>query len=204
MTNSCRNALLASLLSIAAIGTAADKSVDLSGRWTLDSAEESFIAQTPPGDGAMTGSMPGKGSGRRGGGADTFPGAEGSWPTPRKSTTSQDLILTIVQSASEITLERQWTQNGQPQSAKESFTLDGRENVNRDGAGNVEVRSKTRWRKNGLIIDGVQQISAGKRPMQVRVRQELSLSKDGRQLIVTTSTESTRGQLVNRQVFKKS
>ncbi len=204
MTNSRVIALLASLFLIPAIGAAADKAVDLSGKWTLDNAEESFIPQTPPHDVATGGSIPGTGGGRRGGGGDTYPGAEGSWPTPRKSPTPQDLTLTIVQNVSEITFERQWTQNGQPQSAKESFTLDGRESLNRNGAGNVDVKSKTRWRKNGLVIDSVQHISAGKRPMQVRVRQELSLSKDGRQLTVTTSTESTRGQLVNRQVFKKS
>ena len=196
-------AVLAGIFSLAAAGAAADKPVDLAGAWTLDKTEENFIPMSPSDEGPMGGGMPG-GGGRRRGSGDTYPGSEGSMPIPRKSATPGDLSLTIVQSPSEITLERHWTQGGQLRTARESYTLDGKENMNRDEAGRVELKAKAKWRKNGLVIDGVQQISTGNRTMEIRIKQELSLSKDGRQLTVTTSRESTRGQIVSKQIFTKS
>jgi hypothetical protein len=139
----------------------------------------------------------------RTGGGGSYRGGEGQTPSDL-SFSAPDLVLAVSQTATEIKFERKWTQNARPLIAHESFTLDGKDNIVRDSAGNVESKSKTKWRKGGLIIDSVHQVAAGGRSVEVRVKQEFSLSSDGQALNIKTTQEIPNGKVVIKQIFKKS
>jgi hypothetical protein len=83
------------------------------------------------------------------------------------------------------------------------FTLDGKENVNPDERGRGEYKSKSKWHKESLVIDGNLDASGGGRSSEVHVKQELSLSKDGQILTVKTSRTTTQGTVSLKQTFKK-
>jgi hypothetical protein len=85
----------------------------------------------------------------------------------------------------------------------QTFTLDGKENSNPDERGRGEYKSKTKWHKESLVIDGTQQGSGGGRSLETRIKQELSLSKDGQVLTIKTSRITPQGTMTLKQTFKK-
>jgi hypothetical protein len=94
------------------------------------------------------------------------------------------------------------SEGGQPP-VVQTFTLDGKENVNPDDRGRGEYKSKAKWHKENLVIDGTQHGGGGGQSTETRVKQELSLSKDGQVLTVKTSRTTSQGTLSLKQTFKK-
>jgi len=193
------------------VAAAGDDQVNFSGKWALENVEQS--RSTPmktlgPGyqpqiGGGMDGKSPGNDSDVRTGGDGSYRGGEGRLPSIPKKFSAPDLVMTVAQTPTEIKLERTWTQDGQPLISHESYTLDGKDNIIRDAAGKIETKSKAKWRKDGLMIDSVHLVQAGGRTAEIRVRQEFSLSKEGRVLIIKTTQETQSGEVAIRQTFKK-
>ncbi len=183
----------------------AEKAIDFSGKWLLQNSERHFTPNTigrSPGPAA--GPMGGGDVDVRMGGAGGYEGGEGRSGSGAANDAPKDLTLKIEQSAAEIKLERTWTKDAQPYISHETFSLDGKEKLIRDAAGNVDTKAKAKWRKEALLIESVQKVSGRGRSIEIKSRQEFSLSKDGQQLTIKTSQESPSGEVVSKQVFKKS
>jgi hypothetical protein len=204
----------------------AAQNVNFSGKWVLDKSEPKFSPSSAarpgfgggypgggggyPGGGFPGGGFPG---GRLGGG---FPGGGGRYPgggggNPGSRTPSpefgggeeKDLTLNIDQTATELKISRQWTSNDKPQTLEQTFTLDGKEIENPAPTGGVIV-TKSKWSKGTLVTEGTQQILMGEREVDLRIKEECSLSKDGKTLTIKTTRKSERGQMQVKQTFKRS
>jgi hypothetical protein len=222
--------LFISTLLAGTMALAADKPVDLSGKWVLEKSEQSFSPPAtaggsedgyPGGGGRMGGGfpgggipgggfpggggMPGGGGGRRGGGG--FPGGGGQRGGTQNSPAlfePQDLVLHITQTPSEIKIERHWTRDGNAQSLVQSFNPGGTENHNPSDMGRGELVSKTKWKKSTLVTEGKQQVASREGEVHIQIKQEFALSKDARTLTVKTTRITPRGLFTTKQVFRKS
>jgi hypothetical protein len=87
----------------------------------------------------------------------------------------------------------------------QTFKLDGSESVNPVPAGSGELRTRTSWDKGKLVTLGTQQPSGSNDAarLDIVVKQEFSLSKDGKTLTVKTSRTMTRGQVTTTQTFTR-
>ena len=112
------------------------------------------------------------------------------------------MTLDIAQTANELKILRKWTQNDKPQSIEQSFALDGKEVENPSPTGGVIV-TRSNWKKETLVTEGTQEISMGDREVDLRIKEEYSLSKDGRTLTIKTIRKSERGQMEVKQTFKR-
>ena len=84
----------------------------------------------------------------------------------------------------------------------ETFMLDGSESVNPGSSGGGEMRSRTSWDNNKLVTLGTQQMSqSGGAASDIVVKQELSLSKDGKTLIFKTSRTSNGRSLTSEETL---
>ncbi len=86
---------------------------------------------------------------------------------------------------------------------EQTFTLDGKETENPVLSGGVIV-TRSNWSKGTLITEGTQQISLGDREVDLRIKEEYSLSKDGKTLTIKTTRQSARGKMELKRTFKKS
>jgi hypothetical protein len=225
MAKACRVVLVLGAFLLASIALAVDKQTDFSGTWVLEKAERSFSpmmggggsslpgSDTPPGgggvglpgSGGMGGGYPGGGGGSRRGGAG-YPGGgrrAGGTPDSPGEEESQALTLTITQTETELKMDRKRNLGTGQLPVTQTFTLDGKENSNPDERGRGEYKSKTKWHKESLVIDGTQQGSGGGRSLETRIKQELSLSKDGQVLTIKTSRITPQGTMTLKQTFKK-
>lgn len=115
----------------------------------------------------------------------------------------KDLTLRIEQTASELKITHKWTRDDKPQTMEQTFTLDGKESDNPAPSGGAMV-TRSNWHKGSLVTEGTQQISMGSGEVDLRIKQEFSLSKDGKTLTVKTTRSTARGQMQIKQIFKKS
>jgi hypothetical protein len=223
---------LAWALALAA-GLLAAQDVDFSGKWVLAKSEPKFTASNPVsmpgigsgypggGGGGYPGGFPGgtgggfPGAGRRAGGG--FPGgggrspgsSGGGYPGSRipgpefGSDDEQDLILDIGQTANELKVMRHWTRNNKPQNMEQTFTLDGKEIENPVPSGGVIV-TRSNWSKGTLVTEGTQQVSLGGSEVDLRIKEEYSLSKDRKTLTIKTTRQSAQGRMELKQTFKKA
>jgi hypothetical protein len=202
-----KNSVMVFIVSLlfAAPGVALDNAVDFSGKWALENSEQNLHPAAPMRTvGPANEPMSGGDVDVRSGGDGSYRGGEGSLPSSFKNFSAPDLVISITQTATEINLEKRWTVDGQPLISSENYKLDGKENIVRDSITNMVGKSRAKWRKGGLTIDIVQQVSTGGRIVEVRVKQEYSLSKDSQLLNIKTTQEIANGQVVIKQTFKKS
>jgi hypothetical protein len=155
----------------------------------------------PGGGGGFPG---GGGGGRRGGGGFPGGGQRGGGPADPTVIEPQDLVLDISQSPTAVKIERHWTRDGNARSLVQSFTPDGTENHNPADMGTGDLTSKTRWKKSTLVIEGKQPMPGRAKDTQMQLKQEYSLSKDGRALTVKTTRITPRGLFMTKQVFRKA
>jgi hypothetical protein len=204
MNNRVR-ALIAFPLLIVTLAMAEDYLTDFRGKWTLEKSEESFHPTAPMRTvGPAASPMGGGDVDVRTGGEGSYRGGEGPSPQNLKNFSPNDLVVAIDQTETEIKFERKWTQDDQPMVSHEELALDGKESIVRNSAGKVESKSKAKLRKGCLIIERIHQVPAGGRTVEVRAKQELSLSQDGQVLNIKTTQELPSGQILIKQTFKKS
>jgi len=165
-----------------------------------------------PGGGGGMGGYPGGGGGYPGGGGGSRRG--GGMPSgggrrsgaPQEQGTPEDgqsLTLMISQTPDELKLERKRGSDPAIQPIVQTFTLDGKENLNADERGRGEYKSKTKWHKENLVIEGTLQGSGGSQSQDTKIKQELALSKDGQSLTVKISRTTPQGTATLKQTFVK-
>ncbi len=153
--------------------------VNLSGTWVLDK-DKSDTPRFGPG-----------GGGPRGGGGQGGP---------------PDITLVIQQTDNDLQITRKFSRGGQERSLEQKFTLDGQENTNPAGmgrGGSGELKSKSKWNKDSLVIEGTQKVSSLRGDFEVQVKEEFSLSADGKTLTVHTTRNTPMGENTMKQVFNK-
>ena len=102
--------------------------------------------------------------------------------------------LTITQTATEITLERE-TPNG---AMKTVYKLDGSESVNAGRGG--DITSKSAWEGGKLVT----KYSRTMQQTTVEVTETRSLEADGTMLVITAMKGGPQGDTTRKAVFKKA
>jgi hypothetical protein len=221
MRNMCMT-ILAGLI-FAAFMPAVEKQGNLTGTWILDPAHSDSGGQVRrssrigsifgggfPGMGIPGGGYPGggyPGSGRRTGGG--YPGGRGGddggetgGEFPRGQ--MQDLKLEIVQTGNDVQTTRKFAIDGEDQTITQKFLLDGSESTNPGSNGRGECVSKSTWKNGKLVNTGTQNSSTRGQSYSSTLKEEYSLSKDGKVLTIkTTRTTARGGETSFKQVFNK-
>lgn len=105
--------------------------------------------------------------------------------------------LTIAQSATELTIERE-TPNG---AMKTVYKLDGTESENAMGRGTSKTKST--WEGATLVTAGTQTMNMQGNEVTMETKEVRSLEADGTMVVVTT-TKSQMGERTRKLVFKKA
>jgi len=90
---------------------------------------------------------------------------------------------------------------GEKRDSEQKFTLDGQENKNSSGRG--ELISKSRWEGEQLIIEGTQKVTSPRGDMEVNLREVYSLSADGKTLTILSTRTTPQGERTTKQVYNK-
>jgi len=150
------------------------------------------------------GGYPGTGypGGRRAGG---YPGSGGDGGAGMPQEQMEDLRLQVVQNDTEVETTRTFTVNGEDRTVKQKFALDGSENDNPAANGRGQFVSRSTWKNNRLVNSGTQTSSARGEDYetQAQVKEEYSLSKDRKTLTIKTTSMTSRGEMISRQVFNR-
>jgi hypothetical protein len=105
--------------------------------------------------------------------------------------------LTVTQSATELTIERE-TPNG---TMKTVYKLDGTESENSTGRGTSKTKST--WDGAKLVTAGSQTMNMQGNEVTMEMKEVRSLEADGTMVVVTT-TQSQMGERTRKVVFKKA
>ncbi|MBZ5497182.1 MAG: hypothetical protein LAP85_12325 [Acidobacteriia bacterium] len=209
--------LLASLtLFLGAFAEAAEKAqkkVNFSGTWIF---EKNKVEQAPGAQRGGAGGM-GRGGGRGGrtggqipggrypGGGRTGGGRGGNDPGSAARLTDSALIISQTDTELKVT-HKVNNPSGPQQELVQVFKLDGSESVNRVLPAGGELRSRTSWNKDKLVTLGTQQPSSSSDDaarLDIVIKQEFSLSKDGKILTLKTSRSMARGQITTTETFTR-
>jgi hypothetical protein len=110
-----------------------------------------------------------------------------------------EVTLTIKQDANSFETS---TQRGDRPPRETKYTLDGKENTTTTQRGSTV--SKSKWNGDVLVIEGVQKFTnqAGD-AMEMKFKDEYSLSADGKVLTVTNTSSGPQGERTSKQVYNK-
>jgi hypothetical protein len=186
------------------------KKVNFSGTWVLDTSKSSQKA-TMQGGGGMGrgGGFPGgyprggrTGGGRTGGGR---PGGGGGENVPGATSQAAYSILVIEHTADALKVTSKTSSAEGGEQLTQVFRLDGSESVNPGFLSGGEVRSRTSWDKDKLVTLGTQRATRAGRSggQDIVIKQEFSLSKDGKTLTVKTTETTAREQINSKEVYVK-
>ena len=153
-----------------------------------------------PGGGYPGGGYPG-GSRRTGGGYPGSGGGDDGGEYPRGQ--MQNLTLEIVQTDNDVQTTRKFTTNGEDQTITQKFLLDGSQTTNPASNGRGEFVSRSTWKNGKLVNSGTQDSSAQGQSYSSTVKEEYSLSKDGKLLTIKTTRITARGTENSKQVFNR-
>jgi hypothetical protein len=160
------------------LDTSAQAKPDFSGTWVMDAAKSDPPQQMGGGGGGgMGGGRGGMGGGRGGMGG----GVAGP--------------VVISQSEAELKIQR----------GDQTFVykLDGSESTN-PGMGGAQTSSRTRWDGVRLVTDSKQSMSGPMGEMTIESHEVRSLSPDGKEMTVETTTKTPRGEATRKLVFSRS
>ncbi len=181
------------------------KIINFSGSWVLT---KSKTEQSAPSSGLGGRSTGGRRTGGGTGGGGRYPG--GGYPgggrrggdrgeDPSEGQMINDSAIFIKQSDGELKVTHKVNDAaGKERDFQQVFKLDGSESVNRAlTQGGGELKSRTSWEKEKLVTLGTQEPAGSNNAARasVVVKQELTLSKDGKTLTVKTRRSSARGQV---------
>jgi hypothetical protein len=82
-----------------------------------------------------------------------------------------------------------------------TYYLDGRESTNTAQRG--EMKSTSRWDGDKLVTDGSATMETPNGPRTITTSEVRSLSKDGKTMTVSTTTESPMGTRTRKTVFER-
>jgi hypothetical protein len=184
----------------------AQKKVDFSGTWILDTSKSGQKATMQSGGGMSRGGgypRGGRTGGGRTGGGRPSGGGGGDIPGMTVPTTYSILVIEHTKDALKVTNKRSNAEGGEE--LTQVFNLDGSESVNAGFLAGGEVRSRTSWDKDKLVTLGTQKAprASGSGGQDIVIKQEFSLSKDGKTLTVKTTETTGRGQINSKEVYIK-
>jgi hypothetical protein len=107
------------------------------------------------------------------------------------------VMLTITQTAETLTI----VQTGMGPDRTLVYYLDGRESVNAGQRG--EMKSTSKWDGNALVTDGVTNAETPMGAMTISTHEVRTLSKDGKEMTVTTTSDTPRGKMTRKTVFDR-
>lgn len=107
------------------------------------------------------------------------------------------LTLVITQTAEAFTI----VQSGMGPERTMTYYLDGRESVNAAMRG--EMKSTSRWDGGDLVTDGSATMETPNGARTITTHEVRSLSKDGKTMTVTTTTDSPMGKRTSTRVFDR-
>jgi hypothetical protein len=179
--------------SLAGVLPAAEQAQNLSGTWILD-PDRNQMAITSPEIRKIRISTGGE-----------IPDTNNVEAIPEISSSSlmANLTMRIVQTDSEVQIMRQFTIDGEKKAVAQKFALDGSQCINLASDGRGDFVSRTNWEKNKLVNSGAQTIIERGHRAQIYVKEEYSISKDGKKLTIKTQNSTLRGLIKLKQVFIK-
>jgi len=139
--------------------------INISGTWVLDKEKSDQPTMGPGG--------PGGGGGPRG---------------------PVDITLVIKQADNELQITRKMSRNGQETETGQKFTLDGKDNTNPAGMGRGEFKSKTKIDTDKIVTEGTQKRQTQRGEFEVGIKEEYSLSADGKVLTIETTRNAPGGE----------
>jgi hypothetical protein len=194
--------------------SAANNTVDFSGTWSIDSERSHQVVKRQPifsRDGRkMSPREADPGIGWPGGtGPDGHPLPPNARSIKRyPEILSRYLDLLIVQTAKEVQITSKIRPpngkfrppNGKERTVIQKFSLDGSQDRNQVLSGQGEFISRCKWEKDSLVIQG-KQVDQG---AEMIVREEYSLSRDGKELSIRTSGYYRANEVNDPDSFKGS
>jgi len=108
-----------------------------------------------------------------------------------------NVMLTITQTADAITI----VQSGMGPERTVTYKLDGSESTNQMGRG--EMKSTSKWDGAKLVTEGTSTFETPNGARTMTMKEVRELSKDGKTLTVTNTTDSPMGQRTRKTVFDK-
>jgi len=147
---------------------------DFSGSWKLN-AEASDPMGGPPGGGGGGQRGPGGGAGMR----------------------ATELFIT--QSDSKIVIEAKMADR----SRMMTYYLDGRESKN-PAMRDIELTTKSSWVDNTIVTEGENTITTPMGEMTIKSKEVRSMSADGKQMTVITTTVTPQGERTRKAVYDKA
>jgi hypothetical protein len=140
--------------------------------------------------------------GGRGGGGGQRPGGGGPGGGGGRAMADAQITLVLKQTDNELSLTRKITAGGQERPpVEQKFTLDGKENTNTSQRG--ELKSKSKWAKDKLVVEGTQKVTTPNGEFEMEIKDEYSLSADGKVLTVSTTRTTPGGEQTSKQVYNK-
>jgi len=192
------------------------QNLDLSGTWVLDREEsdinsasglmeqEDFTAGAPrdgmiPGREDSTGAIPGK---RPEPGTMPKKRPEGNFPG-RSNWEDLELTLMITQSQEKLQIIHRYTYDYEDKHITQTFSLDGSQDYNVMRSGRGKYLSKTTVRKDRILNQGMHEVSAAAGDRSIPLREEYSLSDNGRTLILRANRSLPDRELSSTMVFRR-
>jgi hypothetical protein len=175
---------------------AAEKSINFSGTWAIN-PKETTVNQTSPEIRKFSISM----------GSVTPSGSEANHPQASPQNTLpkslEAVTLQILQTENEIQTIRQFSDSGQERPVIQKFKFDGSQCLNVASSGQGEFASRSSWKNNKLIHSG--SLTAFQREQRVEyyVKEEYSLSKNGKKLTIKTTATGPYGVTTTKQVYTR-
>jgi len=168
-----RRTIMAGLLALG-LGLTAVAATNLTGTWVLDKSKSDPMRMGGP---------------RSGGGG------------PRG-----DLNLTLVirQSGNDLQIIRKISMGADERPpVEQKFTLDGKECTNPLGGRGGTLTAKAKWNQDTLVIEGTQKMSTPNGDFDIDIKNEYSLSADGKTLTLVSTRSTPQGDTTTKQIFNK-
>jgi hypothetical protein len=208
------------VLCLGVLAGAADSPADFSGTWILDTKNSDPFPHPVMGlaggldmsggdissdssGGRSGGTLSGRdmGGGRGGGMTGRMPGGRAGGRGAAAPTEEPPMV--IHQSETELEISRTAKVNGQDVPVVDKYKTDGSEAISSvpipNSADQIKISTKAKLKKNKLVIQTTNYYPQGKS----EIKREYTLSKDGKTLTLNTTNVGARGQLVQKQIFRK-
>jgi hypothetical protein len=175
---------------------AAGKKPDFSGDWVLDPDKTEIERSEPRGLPKLKVSV----------GVIVVTPDEGkpkNLPPPPPEERMKNLTLHIDQSGGAIRIQRTFLLDGETEIVDQTFNLDGSRDLNPGSDGQGEFVTHSSWEKNRLINDGIKTIRDQAATEEIYVKEEYSISKNGKKLTLKMRDISREGVVKIKQQFTR-
>jgi len=114
-----------------------------------------------------------------------------------------NITLVIKQTPADVAITRTMHMGGNNRTSDQKFTLDGKVSTNPSSMGRGEFTGKANINSGQLVIEGTQKISTPNGDFEIGVKDEYSLSEDGKVLTLHSTRSTPMGDRTSKQVYNK-